>query len=96
MRTGAVVEKVPLTADLVVDASGRSSRIDRMTDPELKAGAGWRTSTAPINCCPEPNRVPWTIRSAASKGRPATRFCCSCTRPDTSRCSSSARPRMTR
>jgi 2-polyprenyl-6-methoxyphenol hydroxylase-like FAD-dependent oxidoreductase len=38
--TGAVVEKVPLTADLVVDASGRSSRIDRMTDPELEGRCG--------------------------------------------------------
>ncbi len=33
---GAVVEKVPLAADLVVDASGRSSRIDRATDPDLE------------------------------------------------------------
>ena len=38
--TGAVVEKAPLTADLVVDASGRSSRIDRTTDPELEGLCG--------------------------------------------------------
>ncbi|WP_051549342.1 FAD-dependent oxidoreductase [Nocardioides sp. URHA0032] len=38
--TGAVVDKVPLTADLVVDASGRSSRIDRTTDPELEGLCG--------------------------------------------------------
>jgi 2-polyprenyl-6-methoxyphenol hydroxylase-like FAD-dependent oxidoreductase len=38
--TGAVVEKVPLTADLVIDASGRSSRIDRTTDPELEGLCG--------------------------------------------------------
>lgn len=38
--TGAVVEKVPLAADLVVDASGRSSRIDRTTDPELEGLCG--------------------------------------------------------
>ena len=38
--TGAVVEKVPVTADLVVDASGRSSRIDRTTDPELEGLCG--------------------------------------------------------
>ena len=38
--TGAVVEKVPLMADLVVDASGRSSRIDRTTDPELEGLCG--------------------------------------------------------
>jgi 2-polyprenyl-6-methoxyphenol hydroxylase-like FAD-dependent oxidoreductase len=31
--TGAVVDAEPVTADLVVDASGRSSRIDRTTDP---------------------------------------------------------------
>src|SRR3954468_4645800 len=37
---GAVVDKVPLTADLVVDASGRSSRIDRTTDPELEGLCG--------------------------------------------------------
>ena len=38
--TGAVVDKVALTADLVVDASGRSSRIDRTTDPELEGLCG--------------------------------------------------------
>ena len=38
--TGAVVEKTALTADLVVDASGRSSRIDRTTDPELEGRCG--------------------------------------------------------
>jgi 2-polyprenyl-6-methoxyphenol hydroxylase-like FAD-dependent oxidoreductase len=37
---GAVVDKDPLTADLVVDASGRSSRIDRTTDPELEGLCG--------------------------------------------------------
>ena len=31
---------MPLTADLVVDASGRSSRIDRTTDPELEGLCG--------------------------------------------------------
>ncbi|MDN4163395.1 FAD-dependent oxidoreductase [Nocardioides abyssi] len=38
--TGAVVDGAPLTADLVVDASGRSSRIDRTTDPELEGLCG--------------------------------------------------------
>jgi hypothetical protein len=38
--TGAVVDKAPLPADLVVDASGRSSRIDRTTDPELEGLCG--------------------------------------------------------
>ncbi len=38
--TGALVDKVPLTADLVVDASGRSSRIDRTVDPELEGLCG--------------------------------------------------------
>lgn len=37
---GAVVDREPLTADLVVDASGRSSRIDRSTDPELEGLCG--------------------------------------------------------
>ena len=38
--TGALVDRVPLRADLVVDASGRSSRIDRTTDPELEGLCG--------------------------------------------------------
>ena len=38
--TGALVDKVPLRADLVVDASGRSSRIDRTADPELEGLCG--------------------------------------------------------
>ena len=38
--TGALVDKVPVRADLVVDASGRSSRIDRTTDPELEGLCG--------------------------------------------------------
>jgi 2-polyprenyl-6-methoxyphenol hydroxylase-like FAD-dependent oxidoreductase len=37
---GAVVDNTPLAADLVVDASGRSSRIDRSTDPELEGLCG--------------------------------------------------------
>jgi hypothetical protein len=38
--TGAVVDGVRLTGDLVVDASGRSSRVDRTTDPELEGLCG--------------------------------------------------------
>ena len=38
--TGAVVGSAPVTADLVVDASGRSSRIDRTIDPELEGLCG--------------------------------------------------------
>ncbi len=38
--TGALVDGRPVGADLVVDASGRSSRIDRVGDPELDGACG--------------------------------------------------------
>jgi hypothetical protein len=38
--TGALVDNAPVRADLVVDASGRSSRIDRATDPEREGLCG--------------------------------------------------------